>query len=172
MSQSSLSNYTFSKWASGHAGDSLYYQSTSGIYSPINVLSSGSRWSTSTTMSRSNLSMSAWYNYNHTSYIPSNVTGTLQLHFSSTASGIYPSTMLIMDAGTVNTTWSINISGSEGRLFAFYGKPWSVSGNGTGSGVLVTSSFIGAQNIKFNYNYVYDSNKGQYLYFVVIPEIT
>jgi len=176
MSQSSLSNYAFSEWAAG-SQFSTYYPN-SGVYTPINYLSSGSRWSLSgnpVTMSKQNLSMSAWYGYDRTLYISSSVTGTLQSHFTYDTS-IIPSTMLIIDAGTSNTTWSINISGSNNygvsRMYVFYGKPWSNNGSGSGSTTTITESLSTPLNLNFNYNYTYDSNKGQYLYFVILPDYT
>jgi len=173
-SQSSLTSYAFSKWASGYNN---YYTST-GVYAPINYISSGSRWSASTTMSLSNLSMSAWYSYDHSQRISQSVTGTLQTHFSYYASGIIPSTMLIVEVGTTNQTYSINISGSnspygDAIMYVFYGKPWEISGVSSGSiATKITGALYGAQNMSFDYNYTYDSNKGDRLYFVILPDPT
>ena len=189
MSQSSLNNYEFSKWAAGHAYWGDPYGGGRAVYSPINYLSSGSRWSLSSnvTMSRSNLSMSAWYGYDHTLFVATNNTGTFQAHFSAanantnTTGSPSPTTMIILDAGTSNATFSINISGSQPftdwgdpLVQVWYGKPWSHNGVGTGSATFITSSLgsAGVINKSFTYNYTYDSNKGQYIYVVLYPAYT
>ena len=112
MSQSAKSPYNMSGWVAGPNSGNI----GAGVatYTPINILSSGSRWSLTNRLAKSNLSMSAWYGYDRTLSIPLNVTGTLYNHASSASSFDYQgsSTMLILDAGTSNATYSINISGS------------------------------------------------------------
>lgn len=164
MSQSIKTNYEFSAWAWGNNS----YGWSAGTYAPINVLSSGSRFTEANPLSYQNFSMSAWYNYNHTLSLPTNVTGTLYQHADATQY-CYPSTMLIVDVGVSNTEYTINISGSTSYgevIEVYYGKPWSNSGAaGTGSAVFITSSF---GNMSFNYAYSYNSSLGQYLYFVML----
>ena len=168
MSQSATSTYAFGGWTSGNYGNNF-----SNDYAPINILSSGSRWSTSTTYGRP-ISMSQWYSYNHTANLTSSVTGTLFEHIN--AGDIRdPSTMLLIDAGTSNTTWSINVSGSLDSTYdafvkVYYGRPWTNTGaDSTGSAIYITGSVANdtSINLSFNYNYTYDSSRGQYLYFVL-----
>jgi len=163
-SQSAMTSYAFGGWVQGAAD---YNQASTQRYAPINVLSSGSRFSTSATYSAP-YEMSDWYSYNHTASIPSSVTGTLYHHFGEYSCDIAQS-MLLIDAGTSNTTWSINISGSTiGYLNVYYGRPWNNTGtyNSTGSSTFITGGILNP-NMSFNYNYTYDSNKGQYLCFVI-----
>ena len=163
-SQSSMTSYAFGGWVQGAAN---YNQATTQRYAPINILSSGSRFSTSATYSAA-YDLSEWYSYNHTANISSSVTGTLYHHFNEYSCDIAQS-MLLIDAGTSNTTWSINISGSTvGYLNVYYGRPWNNTGtyNSTGSATFITGNILNP-NMSFNYNYTYDSNKGQYLYFVI-----
>ena len=172
MSQSATSTYEFGGWANGT------YAGSTNLYAPINILSSGSRWSISNPESYGKpISMSQWYSYNHTANISSSVTGTLYLH-TEPGSWRDASTMLLIDVGTSNTTWSINISGSLVNptywqwFYLYYGKPWVNTGtNSTGSAVIITGSASDLNtanvNLSFNYNYTYDSNKGQYLYLVL-----
>lgn len=169
MSQSAKTDYAFGEWAKGY--NELYDASwTAGKYAPINVLSSGSRFSLANRLTTP-LSMSAWYSYNHTASITSSVTGTLYLHWNS-ISDCYASTMLIMDVGTTNTTYSINISGSQDYaewVYGWYGKPWKVDGSDGTSSLsipILTGSILNEHKI-FDYNYTYDSNKGRFLYFIV-----
>ena len=163
-SQSAMTSYAFGGWVQGAAD---YNQASTQRYAPINVLSSGSRFSTSATYSAP-YEMSDWYSYNHTASIPSSVTGTLYHHFNEYSCDIAQS-MLLIDAGTSNTTWSINISGSTvGYLDVYYGRPWNNTGTigSTGSSTFITGGILNP-NMSFNYNYTYDANKGQYLCFVI-----
>jgi hypothetical protein len=174
MSQSSMINYTMGGWTWGAAtitcagvciGTGGYYSG----YAPINVLSSGSRFSESSPLNLSNLSMSAWYNYNHTAQINTGVTGTLYQH-ANTTDKPYPASMLIIELGTSNTTYTINVSGSNtySDIYIYYGKPWSNTGGGYLIPVdqLVYHGF-GNINTKFNYNYVYNAASGSKLYCVL-----
>jgi hypothetical protein len=123
-SQSAKNSYAMSEWTWGMGGGNC---SGVGIkYAPINVLSSGSRFSISSPLQLSNLSMSAWYSYDHNLYIPTEVTGTLYSHADYTDKPC-PTTMLPIELGTTNSTFSINISGSTTigeTVIVFYGKPW------------------------------------------------
>ena len=172
MSQSAKSPYSMAGWTGG-ANDGNIGAGVA-TYTPINILSSGSRWSLTNRLAKSNLSMSAWYGYNRTLSIPLDVTGTLYPHTSDSFGYQGSSTMLIVDAGTSNATFSINISGSYSSydedqkcLTIWYGKPWENDGVGTGSAVYtnVTCNPYSSVNTVVTYNYTYDSNKGQYLYF-------
>jgi len=163
-SQSSMTSYAFGAWVQGAAN---YNTATNQRYTPINILSSGSRFSTSATYSAP-YEMSDWYSYNSTASISSSVTGTLYHHFNEYSCDEAQS-MLLIDAGTSNTTWSINISGSTvGYLNVYYGRPWTNTGayNNTGSATFITGNILNP-NMSFNYNYTYDANKGQYLYFII-----
>ena len=77
-SQSSMTSYAFGGWVQGAKN---YNQATNQSYAPINVLSSGSRFSSAATYSAP-YEMSDWYSYNHTANISSSVTGTLYHHFN------------------------------------------------------------------------------------------
>lgn len=169
-SQSSMINYAIGGWTWGEAtifncGGLIYTG-----YAPINVLSSGSRFSESLPLNLANLSMSAWYNYNHISQINTGITGTLYQHADTTDKS-YPTSMLIIELGTSNTTYSINISGSnlfnEG-IYVFYGKPWNNNG---GSYSVPADQVVyqnsGIINTSFNYNYTYNAASGSKLYCVL-----
>ena len=174
MSQSLLSNYSIRKWAGGRNSGNVGVGTLS--FTPINIQSSGSRFSESSHMSNTNLSPSAWYGYDHTPSIALNVTGTLYTHMVPVSGDEqyteYNTSMLVVDIGATNATMSINVSGSidytNEHLFIFYGKPWTNSGTGTPDSTLIDSNNLGNNPVySFNYNYTYDSNKGQYLYFVI-----
>jgi hypothetical protein len=178
ISQSTTTNYSFAGWASGFYN----WFSSSGAqnYAPINLLSSGSIFSESNPLSLP-LSMSAWYSYDHNTYIGLGTTASLYQH---TAFACFPSSMIIIDAGTTSTTLSINISGSGfgygyGCWVLFYGKPWaSDASNGSiipgcaccnaGNAVLIDSGSSAIDvNKTITYSYTYDSSIGSKLYFVL-----
>lgn len=168
-SQSAFINYAFRSWVQGKNAASAGTYWLTGSYSPINILSSGSRFS-STSIISAPFSFDAWHGYNHTANISSSVTGTLYNHWDE-IEGYYAS-MILVNAGTSNTTWSINISGSTSgygdKVYVYYGRPWTNSGAaGTGSATFITGGLTNP-NMSFNYNYTYDSGKGQYLYFVLL----
>ena len=143
-------------------------EARSGTYAAINPNSTYKPPSSGT------VSLSDWYGYNHTLNIPLNVTGTLYTHMAPVSGdgqgSIYNTSMLIVDVGTTSATMSINISGSgdyaEENVWVFYGKPWTNTGTGSPN-----VTYIGGDNLSgyypFNYNYTYDSAKGQYLYFII-----
>ena len=172
MSQSSLSSYAMRGWTGGRNSANVGVGTLT--YTPINILSSGSRWTLASRMSNTSLSTAAWYGYDHTLNIPLNVTGTLYTHMAPVSGdgqgSIYNTSMLIVDVGTTSATMSINISGSgdyaEENVWVFYGKPWTNTGTGSPN-----VTYIGGDNLSgyypFNYNYTYDSAKGQYLYFII-----
>jgi len=171
MSQSSMTSYAMSGWTYGQGS---FFCAGSGItYSPINILSSGSRWNTSgKRITLSNLSMSAWYGYDHTLYIPTGVTGTLYPH-ADAAAMCYPTTMLPIEVGTSNATYSINISGSSDyneSLVIFYGKPWYVNGSTAGAppATILVNAGTGNINTTYNINYTYNSASGSRLYCVLL----
>jgi hypothetical protein len=172
-SQSSMVNYAIGGWTWGEATIACAGIGVGGYYSgyaPINVLSSGSRFSESSPLNLSNLSMSAWYNYNHTAQINTGITGTLYQHADVTDKW-YPTSMLIIELGTSNTTYSINISGSSlynEYVYVFYGKPWSNTG-GTYTIPLDQLIYQGLGNINasINYNYTYNVSSGSKLYCVL-----
>ena len=167
MSQSSKTNYAFTEWVAGSWLSGI----GNDYYTPINLRSSGSRFSkTSPIAVYSGISMSQWYGYDMTRSVSLPFTASLYYHVSDYC---YPSSMIVVDAGTTNATLSLNISGSadypyHDRVFVYYGKPWSASGGPTGSATIITSSNYGVDiNWNFKYNYTYDSNKGRFIYFVL-----
>lgn len=171
MSQSSLSSYSMRGWTGGRNSANIGVGTLT--YSPINILSSGSRWTLASRMPNTSLSTAAWYGYDHTLNIPLDVTGTLYTHMAPISGdgqySTYNTSMLIVDAGTTSTTMSIHTSGSadyaEENMCIFYGKPWTNTGTGTPNTTVVSQGTI--QNVSFDYNYTYDSAKGRYLYFVI-----
>jgi hypothetical protein len=172
MSQSSMINYAMGGWTWGEANIFICGGVADIIYSgyaPINVLSSGSRFSQSSPLNLSNLSMSAWYNYDHTAQINTGITGTLYQHADNTDKA-YPASMLIIELGTSNTTYTINISGStlyNEDIYIFYGKPWSSNGLSFLNFYQLIYYNAGPINYKFNYNYVYNAASGSKLYCVL-----
>lgn len=180
MAQSTMTDYKFGSWAFGSA---FYVAPTSyPYYAPINVHSSNAGKYTTTC---TNIQMSSWYAYNHTLSYASDGTDR-DLFFSSgggSACSCYDSSMIVFDLGTSNKNYTISITGNStdfnGVQFisVWYGKPWSGNGNGgTGGATKVyendRTTFGTSLTISFNYNYVYDSSKGQYLYVVIHKSCT
>lgn len=167
-SQSIFPNYSLHSAFVG-AG---YWSIDTEVYSPINV-NGCNAWNENSPIGQNNFSMSMWYNYSHTNNIALETTGTLYIHANSrTEYNCYVKTMLIVDAGTSNKKLNINVSGSDGNsIEVYYGKPWKNSGAQYTASVsqLITSSAV-TPNINFSldYDYTYDSNVGQYIYFVLI----
>ena len=179
MSQSSALNYSFIEWASGNFASGGFSNSNYNINTPINVLSGVNTFFEGYIYS--GVSMSQWYSYNSTISFSTGVTASL---IRPVVDYCYPSSMVVFDAGTSNTTYTINISGSTAPdigsflgpgLVVYYGKPWSVDGKTTGSATVITGSGIAGggfidditgTDMSFNYSYTYDANKGRYLYFV------
>ena len=186
MSQSATSDYVFSGWAGGRTS---YGKPDSGsIFAPINVLSSGSRFSVTNRLYSTNLSMSAWYGYNHTSSISASVTGTLYSHanpysFSRSLNDTRATnevfgatrTMLPINLGTTNATYSINVSGSPSssiieRVDFWYGTPWDKNGRGNAGfwpGTYVTGVYQLNGVFSFQYNYTYNASSGSVLFAVL-----
>lgn len=173
-SQSSMINYAMGGWTWGEATifscGGLGFTFTYTGYAPINVLSSGSIFRETFPLNLSSLSMSAWYNYDHTKNIATNVTGNLYQH-ADINDKANPTSMLIIELGTTNTTYSINISGSsvgsEG-VYVFYGKPWNVDGltrNIPPSEIIYYNT--GPINTTIDYNYIYNATSGSKLYCVL-----
>jgi hypothetical protein len=171
-SQSSMINYAMGGWTWGEA--SIF--SCGGLsytgYAPINILSSGSIFNESSRLPLLNLSMSAWYQYNHSAEIPTAITGSLYQHANVLYKN-YPSSMIVIELGTTNTTYSINISGSSENnenVFIIYGRPWKVDGGYDliNSDKIVYNGFgLGTVNTSFNYNYVYNAASGSKLYCIL-----
>lgn len=171
MSQSALNSYSLASWAFGYSGGNNIGVGPTN-YAPVNILSSGSRWDTSgKKIIISNLSMSAWYGYDHGASIPTGVTGTLYQH--ADAGGLcYPQTMLPIELGTSNATYSISISGSADYneyISVIYGKPWAVNGGSSYAGYQDVYQNTGefTINISFNYNYTYNATSGSKIYVVL-----
>jgi hypothetical protein len=157
------------------SGETDYFNAISGSITGIlpgcytlTDLGSVPRFSESNPLNLSNLSMSAWYSYDHTLSIDTSVTGTLYQH-ADVSDQCFPSTMLIMDVGTTDTIYAINISGSfvaGEEIYVYYGKPWNNTGaSGTGSATFITKSY--SSDMSFNYDYVYNASSGSNLYFVM-----
>jgi hypothetical protein len=167
MSQSAKNSYAMSEWTWGLGeADCGGY----GIrYTPINVLSSGSRFSESNPLQLSNLSMSAWYDYDRSLYIPAGVTGTLYQH-ADAGDQCYPTTMLPIEIGTTNATFSIYISGTiatNEHLIVFYGKPWRNDATGPFASQAIAN--VGTDiNTTFTFDYTYDPAVGSKLYCVLL----
>ena len=188
MSQSVMPDYSMYGWVRG-ISDNISNIS----YSPINILSSGSRWedingSNPKRIDYTNYSMSAWYSYDGTLYIETDITGTLYNHIVPDT--IRSKTMLPINAGLSDKRIDINISGSiiddlysDWGIDVWYGKPWNNNGSYIAGGVggdiynntirqHVTYSYFGPDytnsiDFSYSYDYTYDSNKGQYLYVVL-----
>ena len=200
-SQSAFTSYAFSGWAAGENGTpSSGLLSANNVYSPINLLSSGSRYKESTgnigtkQLAQQNLSMSAWYSYDHTAAIGTDTTGSLYKHVNDNF-GCNPSSMISFDVGTAPATLSLNISGTNPfainpELFEYaaesyaiyYGKPWSVNGNASNylgtktpayypAGTTVIASGSLSVNLhvtrSIEYNYTYNVDSGSYIYYVI-----
>lgn len=168
-SQSIMTNYAISGWTWGQGETLCGGYGT--LYAPINVLSSGSRFSESKKLTLSNLSMSAWYNYDHNLYINTGVTGTLYQHADVTFQ-CHPTTMLPIELGTSNATYSINISGSDTVDFIiYYGKPWKSDGTSIGFNPnlapIVYSNYFGTITASITYNYTYNASSGSKIYCVL-----
>jgi hypothetical protein len=167
-SQSIMTNYAISGWTWGLG--QAFCGGYGTVYAPINVLSSGSRFSQSNKLTLSNLSMSAWYNYNHNASIDTGITGTLYQH-ADRNSQCYPTTMLPIELGTTNVTYSINVSGSDDGYFAiYYGKPWRSDGAPLASSVELVYVNSGIITASFNYNYTYNAASGSKIYCVLFGE--
>ena len=196
-SQSVFTDYAFSRWASGTNSGTGNIGFSNVDYAPINLISSGSGSGTNALRYSANMTMSAplqlsdWYLYDHTAYITTGVTASLYSHFDEVLNyncqGF--TSMIPVDVGTSDSTLTLNISGSTltqslfdtGCWMIFYGKPWTKTGVGnatvTGCGyaysstsaTLIASGSITANvNRAITYNYTYDINKGQYIYYVVV----
>jgi hypothetical protein len=68
MSQSALDSYSLASWTFGYSGGNNVGIGPNN-YAPVNILSSGSRWSPTKKIILANLSMSVWYGYDHNIYI-------------------------------------------------------------------------------------------------------
>lgn len=169
MSQSAMSNYDIVSWGRGYG---TYYWSENPQFTPINVHGDNSgKYNTSGV----DFNMNQYHGYNRSSNYASD--GTLRdLFFSVSPAAIcFPSSMLVFDAGTSNTTLDLYISGSAddfayvSSVAMWYGKPWQSNGDGLGTAELIYDNFSLGSGLNHteNYNYTYDSNKGQYVYIVI-----
>jgi hypothetical protein len=190
MSQSLIPSYYASTgysteyWVSGN-----YFYDGQPVHAPINLLSPGSRFSESSPLYFNNLSLSAWYDYNHSAYVGLNTTTSLYPHFAGFIGTTYASSMTVIDLGVSNATYNINISGSSsgngggGYWVIYYGKPWTNRGeynatlftggvpyDSNGAIPVASGSLQYSYNTTISYDYTYDSNKGQYLYAVIYVE--
>ena len=187
-SQSIFTSYAFSGWASGYNSGCLGAGNAN--YAPINLLSSGSRYSTSSAYTPP-LILSDWYSYDHTAAITTGVTASLYSHWGANIN-YFPCTytsMVPVDVGTSNTTLNLNISGSAitssvgdtGCWMIFYGKPWTNVGAGnttvtscgyayqsTSATLIASGSITDPVNTTITYNYTYDIAVGNYIYYVVV----
>lgn len=177
FSQSLAPKYTMSDWTSGaHISGSFY---STNVYAPVNLLSTGSRFSTSVAYQPYlNNSMSLWYGYNHfLTMSDSDFTPGENLYTHTAANHCYPSSMIPVDVGTTNKIVYITISGSADyvaeNVYVVYGKPWEINGTGSGAVQLITASghyfppYTGKINLEFEWDYKYTASMGQYIYFVI-----
>ena len=155
MSQS-FNNYDIFSWSWGYLGDT--------IFTPINV-------HTDQDEKYGVTDMNTWHSYDRTKNYASD--GTTRTLFDPIYFG---STMILFDLGTTNTTWDITLSASLAdcsvlqSITCYYGKPWQQNGNGRGNATQVyfqNNIYNTGVNTTVNYNYTYDSNKGQYLYIML-----
>jgi len=171
-SQSSMINYAMGGWTWGEATVFSCVFVTYTGYAPINVLSSGSRFTQNSKLPLLNLSMSAWYEYTHSAEIPVEVTGSLYQHANITYKN-NPSSMIVIELGTSNVTYSINISGSSENneeVYIIYGRPWKVDGGSnelSSDKIVYNGGLVTSINTSFNYNYVYNASSGSKLYCIL-----
>jgi hypothetical protein len=171
-SQSITNNYSLTNALNGYGN-----WNDPKVYAPINVLGLsgtmgiGGDWSEDSPIGVTNYSMSIWYGYDHNVSIDTYFTGTLYPH---SAQDCYSKTMLIVNVGTENKELLLNISGSISiwGWEVYYGKPWKNDGSQYTSSMstFITGAGYNGEtplNESINYSYTYDSNKGQYLYFII-----
>lgn len=176
FSQSLAPKYTMSDWTAGAWISESFATNT---YAPVNLISSGSRFSTSSRFNPySNNDLSSWYAYNHFATMSEDTfyTGDY-LYIHTGLNHCYPSSMIPVDVGTTNKIVYITISGSADHLYenvyVFYGKPWESNGTGSGTYQLITASghffppYTGDINMEFTWDYRYTASLGQYVYFVI-----
>jgi hypothetical protein len=176
VSQSSAPKYTMSDWT---AGSWLSGSFSTNLYSPINIVSSGSRFNTA---SRFNPyldnDLSSWYGYRHFATMSEGFGSSGDyLYTHAGLNHCYPSSMIPVDVGTTNRILYITVSGSADyfyeNVYVFYGKPWSFNGTGSDRYQLITSSghffppYTGNTNLEFFWDYRYTASLGQYIYFVI-----
>jgi hypothetical protein len=169
MEQTSKNDYRIDRWAVGYG----IYGTVSNVYTPINVHTGNTG---NYTTSPNNIDLNTWHGYDRTLNYPVEDINK-PLSFSTTPGALcYPSSMLIYDLGTSNQSVDIVISGSISDfslvdyITVYYGKPWQSNTNGTGSAQIIynnTGDFPSGLNTTINYNYVYDSVVGQYVYVVI-----
>jgi hypothetical protein len=175
-SQSIAPNYNMGDWT---AGAWLSESFAFNRFSPINIVSSGSRFATSSRFNPySNNDLSSWYGYNHFATMSEDAFYTGDYLYTHTLTNhCYPSSMIPIDVGTTNKIIYITISGSADafyeNVYVYYGKPWESNGTGSGSPRLITASghffppYSGDINMEFAWDYRYTASMGQYIYFVI-----
>jgi hypothetical protein len=170
-----------------NCGTTVYFNAKNGSVNhapPVTVLTDlgpALRFSESSPLNTP-LSMSAWYSYDHTTYIGLDETASLYHH---SIYNCYPSSMIVIDAGTTDTSLVINISGSAtdaygyGCWVLFYGKPWTSNAtngsvipgcgcNNAGTAIVIDSGSATLDvNKAITYDYVYNSATGSKLYLVL-----
>lgn len=167
VSQSCASDYSLYGASNG------IRQGYSNIFVPINVHEDNTG---NYPFSSSNYPLSDFHSYDSEAFYVTSIHNRDLFLSQPPASVCYGSSMVIFDLGTNNTTQSITISGSTDdfqgidNIQIFYGTPWSCDGSNTGSYAPIDDIFVNQTeyNNTFDYNYIYDSNRGQYLYIVAI----
>jgi hypothetical protein len=176
FSQSIAPNYNMSDWT---AGAWLSESFSTNRYAPVNIVASGSRFSTSSRFNPySDNDLSSWYGYDH--FVTMSENSLYSGDYLYTHTGLnhcYPSSTIPVDVGTTNKIVYITISGSADALYenvyVYYGKPWDSNGTGSGNWQFITASghffppYTGDINMEFSWNYKYTASLGQYIYFVI-----
>jgi hypothetical protein len=175
-SQSLAPKYNMGDWT---AGAWLSQSFATNRFAPINLISSGSRFSSS---SRFNPyldnDLSAWYGYRHFATMSEDQLFSGDYLYTHTLTNhCYPSSMIPVDIGTTNKVVYITISGSADafyeNVYVYYGKPWESNGTGSGNWQFITASghffppYTGDINMEFGWNYKYTASLGQNIYFVI-----
>lgn len=176
FSQSAAPKYTMSDWT---AGTWLSQSFATNRYAPVNIRSSGSRFTSASRFNPYlNNDLSSWYGYNHFATMSEDpFYGGDYLYVHTGLNHCYPSSMIPVDIGTTNKIVYITISGSADAFFenvyVYYGKPWSFNGTGSDTRQLITASghyfspYTGDINLEFAWDYRYTASLGQYIYFVI-----
>jgi hypothetical protein len=175
-SQSLAPKYNMGDWTAGAWLSESFAFNT---FAPINLLSSGSRFATSSRFSPySDNDLSSWYGYKHFATMSEDAFYSGDYLYTHTGvNHCYPSSMIPVDVGTSNKIVYITISGSADALYenvvVYYGKPWESNGTGSGNWQFITASghfyppYTGNINIEFSWDYKYTASLGQYIYFVI-----
>ena len=175
-SQSLAPKYNIGDWT---AGAWLSESFATNRFAPINLVSSGSRFATSSRFNPySDNDLSSWYGYSHFDTMSEDqVYSGDYLYTHTLTNHCYPSSMIPVDIGTTNKVVYITISGSSDALYenvyVYYGKPWESNGTGSGNWQFITASghffppYTGDINMEFGWDYKYTASLGQNIYFVI-----